>query len=61
MWCDVGGYCTNICGVEDWDFWVVLGVKGYYGKKVLKLLFFYCLYDGGFYKEVLVDSDWYCA
>jgi glycosyltransferase involved in cell wall biosynthesis len=41
-WEDAGGYNTNmVYGSEDWDFWISMGEKGWYGKVVHKPLFFY--------------------
>ncbi len=41
-WEAVGGYNTKMLwGYEDWDFWIACGEKGFFGKRVPKLLFMY--------------------
>ena len=41
-WEDVGGYNTNMkYGFEDWDFWISLGEKGWFGKLLPEPLFLY--------------------
>lgn len=45
-WEAVGGYNTNmVWGYEDWDFWIACGEKGFYGKRIPKLLFMYRIKD----------------
>lgn len=46
MWKSIGGYRTN-AGMEDWDFWIAAGLKGYYGTLIPKPLFFYRRHDSG--------------
>lgn len=38
-----GGYKSNfvVMGYEDWDFWISLGEKGWYGFQIFERLFFY--------------------
>jgi glycosyltransferase involved in cell wall biosynthesis len=50
-WEDVGGFDPDIGGYEDWEFWIALGEKGWYGKVVPEPLFFYRRHDAS-----LVDS-----
>ena len=41
-WIDTGGYNTNmIWGIEDWDFWINCGKRGYVGKRIPEILFYY--------------------
>lgn len=41
-WIKCGGYRYNmIWGAEDWDFWINCGNKGYVGKRVPEVLFYY--------------------
>ena len=41
-WEAVGGYNTNMTrGVEDWDFWIGCGEKGYTGQRIPEPLFYY--------------------
>ncbi len=41
-WEDVGGYDENMKdGYEDWDFWISLGEKGWFGKLLKEPLFRY--------------------
>ena len=52
-WDEVGGYRTNVKGLEDWDFWIALGAKGYFGKLIPEPLFFYRRHDTGVFQEAL--------
>jgi glycosyltransferase involved in cell wall biosynthesis/predicted O-linked N-acetylglucosamine transferase (SPINDLY family) len=41
-WEAVGGYNTNmVFGYEDWDFWVGCGERGFVGKRIPEVLFYY--------------------
>jgi glycosyltransferase involved in cell wall biosynthesis len=40
-WAQVGGFDTEIGGYEDWEFWIALGEKGWFGKVVPEPLFRY--------------------
>ena len=41
-WTAVGGYNRNMtCGLEDWDFWISCGEKGFIGQRIPEPLFFY--------------------
>lgn len=41
-WQEAGGYNPNMGeGNEDWDFWVSLGEKGWYGRLIPEQLFFH--------------------
>ena len=41
-WDAVGGYNTNmVYGYEDWDFWIGCGDRGFVGKRIPEVLFFY--------------------
>ena len=53
VWEEVGGYRTNVKGLEDWDFWIALGAKGYFGKLIPEPLFFYRRHDTGVFQEAL--------
>jgi glycosyltransferase involved in cell wall biosynthesis len=53
VWEIVGGYRTNVKGLEDWDFWIGAGVKGCYGVRIPKPLFLYRRHDTGLYQEAL--------
>jgi MoaA/NifB/PqqE/SkfB family radical SAM enzyme len=46
---DIGGYRTNVRGVEDWDFWVAAGLRGHFGKRIPRPLFHYTEHDDGVY------------
>ncbi len=50
MWQDIGGYRTNT-GMEDWDFWIAAGLKGYVGNLLPKPLFFYRRHDIGQFQQ----------
>ncbi len=56
VWEKVGGYRTNVKGVEDWDFWIAAGARGYSGSRIPKPLFKYRRHDTGVFQEVLGDS-----
>lgn len=55
VWEAVGGYRTNVIGVEDWDFWVAAGAKGYFGRRIPRPLFKYRRHNTGLFQEVLRD------
>jgi len=55
-WEEVGGYRTNVKGLEDWDFWIAIGEKGYYGKLISKPLFFYRRHDTGVFQEAIQNQ-----
>ncbi|MGQ9689521.1 MAG: glycosyltransferase family 2 protein, partial [Desulfobaccales bacterium] len=57
VWEAVGGYRTNVKGVEDWDFWIAAGARGFFGRRLPKPLFMYRRHDRGVYQEVIQDSD----
>ena len=41
-WTAAGGYNTNMTkGLEDWDFWISCGKRGFTGKRIAEPLFFY--------------------
>ncbi len=51
-WEKVGGYRTNVRGMEDWDFWIACGAKGVYGHYIPKPLFDYRLHGESLFTEV---------
>jgi len=57
VWEKVGGYRTNVKGVEDWDFWVAAGALGYFGQRIPEPLFWYRRHDTGVYQEVLANYE----
>jgi pyrroloquinoline quinone biosynthesis protein E len=49
----IGGFRDNVKGVEDWDFWVAAGAKGFFGKRIPQAMLFYRQkQEGIFEKEV---------
>lgn len=41
-WEAAGGYNRNMtCGLEDWDFWIGCGEKGFFGQRIPEVLFYY--------------------
>ena len=43
---DVGGFDEKNFGYwEDWEFWIALGAKGWYGKHIPKKLFYYRIHE----------------
>ncbi len=48
---DVGGFRTNVRGVEDWDFWVAAGALGHFGKRIPRPLFHYTESDAGVFAQ----------
>lgn len=50
MWESIGGYRTNV-GMEDWDFWIAAGMRGYFGTLIPKPLFLYRRHDTGQYQS----------
>jgi glycosyltransferase involved in cell wall biosynthesis len=57
VWQAIGGYRTNLRGIEDWDFWVAARALGYHGRRIPKPLFYYRRHDTGVFQEVLADYD----
>lgn len=55
VWENVGGYRVNVKGVEDWDFWIACGSRGYYGMRLPMPLFFYRRHDTGVFQEAIRD------
>jgi radical SAM superfamily enzyme YgiQ (UPF0313 family)/glycosyltransferase involved in cell wall biosynthesis len=55
-WEDVGGVSTEV-GYEDWDFWIMCGDKGHYGRRIPKPLFCYRQHETGRFKNDLVVRD----
>jgi len=56
-WDAVGGIRTNVKAVEDWDFWVAAGAKGFIGRRIPKPLFKYRRHDTGIFQEALGDFE----
>ncbi len=57
VWEAVGGYRENVRGMEDWDFWIAAGAKGFHGLRIAEPLFLYRRHDTGVYQDVLRDSE----
>ncbi|HYC23087.1 MAG TPA: glycosyltransferase [Candidatus Bathyarchaeia archaeon] len=53
VWQAVGGFRSNVKGVEDWDFWVAAGARGYFGRRIPQALFCYRRHDSGIFQDVL--------
>jgi len=46
-WQDVGGYREEMLrGAEDWEFWIALGEKGWFGRRIPEPLFHYRVRKG---------------
>jgi glycosyltransferase involved in cell wall biosynthesis len=57
-WEDVGGYDENMkSGYEDWEFWINLGEKGWYGKLIKKPLFKYRKHGKSMVLEARLKHD----
>ncbi len=52
-WADVGGYRTNVKGLEDWDLWIAMGARGYIGQLIREPLFCYRYHDNGLFQEAI--------
>ncbi|MEM9666855.1 MAG: glycosyltransferase, partial [Bacteroidota bacterium] len=57
VWEAIGGYRTNVRGMEDWDFWVAASAAGFRGQLVPRPLFQYRRHDTGVYQDVLRDFE----
>jgi pyrroloquinoline quinone biosynthesis protein E len=53
---EVGGYRTNVRGVEDWDFWVAAGSRGHFGKRIPRALFHYTESDTGVFAQDVANN-----
>lgn len=51
MWRKIGGYRTNVRGLEDWDFWIAAGVLGFKGQRISEPLFLYRRHDTGVFQH----------
>jgi len=40
-------------GYEDWDFWITCGEKGYVGKRIAEVLFFYRVKEESMYTKAM--------
>lgn len=50
-WQEVGGYDENIKNLEDWEFWLRMGMFGHFGYRVPRPLFYYRKKGFGRFKE----------
>jgi len=57
IWNAIHGYRTNVKGVEDWDFWIAAGARGYIGKRIPKPLLWYRRHDTGVYQEAINNFE----
>jgi len=57
VWNIVGGYRTNVKGLEDWDFWIAAGILGFRGHRIPEPLFCYRRHDTGLYQEAIGNFD----
>ena len=48
-WRKVGGYCTGLKAMEDWDFWIGIIEQGYRGEVIPEVLFKYRSRAGSMY------------
>jgi glycosyltransferase involved in cell wall biosynthesis len=48
-WRKVGGYCTSLKAMEDWDFWIGILEQGYRGEVIPEILFEYRARVGSMY------------
>lgn len=55
IWDRVRGYRTNVKGLEDWDFWIAAGARGYTGKRIPKPLLLYRRHDTGVFQEAIAN------
>lgn len=54
----VGGFRDNVRGVEDWDFWIAAGARGFFAKRIPQAFLFYRQKNDGIYeKEVKCNID----
>ena len=53
----VGGYKTNVNGMEDWDLWLSLGEAGYRGVHVPRTLFRYRRHGAGLFADAQKKKD----
>ena len=48
-WRKVGGYCTDLRAMQDWDFWIGIIEQGYRGEVIPEILFEYRARVGSMY------------
>ena len=57
VWEEIGGYRTNVRGIEDWDFFVAAGAAGFKAVLIPEPLFLYRRHDTGVFQDVLKDFE----
>jgi glycosyltransferase involved in cell wall biosynthesis len=45
-WSATGGYDPRLAGLEDWDFWLACAERGFFGRRVPRILFEYRRHPG---------------
>jgi glycosyltransferase involved in cell wall biosynthesis len=50
-WRKVGGYCTGLTAMQDWDFWIGMIERGYRGEVIPEILFEYRSRAGSMYTQ----------
>jgi len=59
LWEEIGGFQTNVIGYEDWDLWVSMGEKGWFGKLLEEPRFLYRKHGSSILKETYAKyEDW---
>jgi glycosyltransferase involved in cell wall biosynthesis/SAM-dependent methyltransferase len=57
-WHDVGGYCEDLTGMQDWDFWIGILERGYEGAVLPEVLFDYRVRSGSMYSVTTYPSNY---
>jgi len=57
LWEAIGGFRTNVHGVEDWDAWVAMVSRGLVGYRIPKPLFTYRVKEVGVFQDVVRNEE----
>jgi hypothetical protein len=53
MWEELGGYRTNVSGIDDWDFWIAASLRGFRARHLPKPLLIHRRRHDSFLWEIL--------
>lgn len=57
VWESIGGYRTNVRGLEDWDFWIAAAARGFKATRIPKPHLLYRRHDTGLFQDALNNQQ----